>query len=66
MSGDGTGWALEPLDDHEPDVSGANLFTEELANVDASEWDVDTAALWGDEVDDTDLGDVPLGPDLFL
>lgn len=66
MSGDGASWPTGPPADHDFDVSGANLFTEELANVDATEWDVDTAALWGDAVDETDLGAAPLGPDLFL
>ncbi|MBF0671092.1 MAG: hypothetical protein IR160_00730 [Salinibacterium sp.] len=66
MSGDGTEWVLEPLDDQEPDVSGANLFSEELANIDASEWDVDAAALWGDETDGPDPGAAPLCPDPFL
>jgi len=66
MSSDGAGWPTEPPADQDCDVSGANLFTDELTNVDASEWDVETADLWGDEIDEVASGAAPLGLDLFL
>lgn len=56
---------MDPPPDHDFDVSGVGLFTEELANVDASEWDVDTATLWG-EIEEPNFGAAPPGPDLFL
>lgn len=34
------------------DPTAGNLFTAEIENVDASDWDVDTALLWGDEGSD--------------
>lgn len=38
-------------DSFEPDAdpAAANLFSAEIENVDASEWDVDTALIWGDD-----------------
>jgi hypothetical protein len=43
----------------------ANLFTEEIENVNASDWDVDTALIWGDDgghaaVDDGGAVDFPI------
>ena len=65
MSSDRAGWAPDPPADQDFDVSGVNLFTAELTNVDASEWDVDTAVLWGEEIDEADPGAAQLGLDLF-
>lgn len=45
------------------DPIAANLFTDEIEHVDASDWDVDTALIWGDEVDDQVVDD---GGDLGL
>ncbi|WP_188509292.1 hypothetical protein [Conyzicola nivalis] len=47
-------------------MSDVNLFTDELTNVDASEWDLDTAVLWGNETNEPGLEAAPLGLDLFL
>ena len=66
MPSDGAGWPTDPPADQDFDASGVNLFTEELTNVDPSEWDVDTAVLWGDEIDEADLGAAPLDLDPFL
>jgi len=43
----------------------ANLFTDEIENVNASDWDVDTALIWGDDgepaaLDDSGAVDFPL------
>jgi len=37
----------------------ANVFTEEIENVSASDWDVDADVLWGDGPDLYDLGGEP-------
>ena len=66
MSSDGAGWPSEQPLEQDIDLSLDNLFTEELTNVDASEWDVDTATLWGDEIDGADLGTAQPGPELLL
>jgi len=66
MSSDGAAWPTNEPADQGFDLVHENLFTEELTNVDASEWDVDTADLWGAEIDDVDLGAAPFGPDLLL
>ena len=41
------------------DPLGVNMFTQEIENVDASDWDVDSDSLWGDVGADagTDIGD---------
>ena len=39
------------------DPASANLFSAEIENVNASDWDVDTAAIWGDEVGGADFED---------
>lgn len=48
-------------DDDAPDIdiSGANMFTEEIENVDASDWDVDSDLLWGNDGAEAtiDIGD---------
>jgi hypothetical protein len=47
------------------DPSAANLFTAEIENVNASDWDVDTALIWGDDGgDDAVDGGETLGLDL--
>lgn len=61
---DGTG--VPGLDDElwdEPadpfaDPLSVNLFTQEIENVDTSDWDVDSDSLWGDAATDavTDVG----------
>jgi hypothetical protein len=66
MSSDGAGWPGDDPPDHDFDLARENLFTEELTNVDASEWDVDTADLWGAEIGDAVLGAAPFGPELLL
>ena len=66
MSTEEAGWPTDPPADHVFDESGVNLFTDELTNVDASEWDVDTAVLWGDEIDEADPGAATIDLDLFL
>ncbi|WP_396657594.1 hypothetical protein [Microbacterium sp.] len=35
---------------------GADMFSSEIANVDASDWDVDTDLIWGDDGDPADDG----------
>ena len=43
----------------EPDADpSANLFADEIENVDASDWDVDTALIWGDGGDSAGGGDL--------
>ncbi|WP_157002779.1 hypothetical protein [Agromyces laixinhei] len=49
-SGD-SAWESDPADVFS-DPTAVNLFTAEIEHVDASDWDVDTALIWGDEVDD--------------
>ncbi|GAB3606565.1 hypothetical protein GCM10027413_19740 [Conyzicola nivalis] len=66
MTSDGPGWLTDPPADRASDVSDVNLFTDELTNVDASEWDLDTAVLWGNETNEPGLEAAPLGLDLFL
>jgi hypothetical protein len=45
-------------DDSFADAAGANLFTAEIENVNAADWDeVDTALLWGDDGGDVGGGD---------
>ncbi|GAA1532917.1 hypothetical protein HD600_001949 [Microbacterium ginsengiterrae] len=39
------------------DPSGLNAFTQEIENVDASDWDVDSDSLWGDTGVDTVIDD---------
>jgi hypothetical protein len=45
--------------DEPGDLSGMNMFTQEIENVDASDWNVDSDSLWGGEEPDTgvDIGD---------
>jgi hypothetical protein len=46
------------------DLAGANLFSAEIENVNASDWDdVDTALIWGDDSGDVG-GDDPSAVDL--
>ena len=46
------------------DMVGTNLFTAEIENVNAADWDeVDTALIWGDDGGDVD-GDDPSALDL--
>ncbi|HCS59976.1 MAG TPA: hypothetical protein DIW46_01055 [Microbacterium sp.] len=51
----------DALDDNAPDIdiSGANMFTEEIENINASDWNVDSDQLWGDGVaeETIDIGD---------
>jgi hypothetical protein len=55
-------------DDAFTDLSGMDMFTQEIENVDASDWDVDSESLWGDETADTgaDIGDVPPDGDFLV
>ncbi len=48
------------------DPATANLFSAEIENVNASDWDVDTASIWGDEAGSADIdeGGESLGIDL--
>ena len=64
MSSDEFGRTGEPGLGDEPwdepgDLSGMNMFTQEIENVDASDWKVDSDSLWGDEEFDVgaDAGD---------
>ncbi len=60
MSNDAFGLFGTPSDGDETyDVSGANMFTEELENINASDWDVDSDLLWGDDGAEgtVDIGD---------
>lgn len=41
-------------DDAFADLTGMNMFTREIENVEASDWDVDSDSLWGEE--DAGLG----------
>ena len=47
-------WA-DALGDPFADPATANLFSAEIENVNASDWDIDTASIWGDEAGDTDI-----------
>ena len=47
-------WEADPAD-AAFDPAPANLFTEEIEHLDASDWDVDTALIWGDDVDGLDF-----------
>ncbi|SJN27286.1 hypothetical protein FM104_05495 [Microbacterium esteraromaticum] len=48
------------------DPFSADSFGQEIANVDASDWNVDADLLWGDDAPgDFDAGDVPPAPDFF-
>lgn len=42
--------------DEPDDLSEMNMFTQEIENVDASDWDVDSESLWGGEEPDTGVG----------
>lgn len=62
MSGDVVSLFGEPSDDGDEtnlDISGANMFTEELENINTSDWDIDSGQLWGDDGEDAaiDVGD---------
>ena len=47
------------------DPASVNLFSAEIENVNASDWDVDTASIWGDEAGNGDVdGGEALGLDL--
>ncbi|WP_448711048.1 hypothetical protein [Microbacterium profundi] len=48
--------------DEPEDLSEMKMFTQEIENVDASDWDVDSESLWGGE--EPDLG-VDVGDGLF-
>ena len=37
--------ASDPL----ADLTGMNMFTDEIDNIDASDWDVDSDSLWGSD-----------------
>ncbi len=39
---------LDGADDSSFDAFGADVFTREIENVSASDWDVDTDLLWGE------------------
>lgn len=52
----------EELWDEHADLSGMSMFTQEIENVEASDWDVDSDSLWGGE--GPDLG-VDIGDGLF-
>ena len=58
-------WGDDPGDPF-ADPGSANLFSAEIENVNASDWDIDTASIWGDEIGDTDIdgGGEALGLDL--
>jgi hypothetical protein len=59
-------WGIDPPDAYS-DPTAANLFTAEIEHVDASDWDVDTALIWGDEIDDGGAGlDGSMGLDFPL
>lgn len=60
MSSDALGPFDTPSDGDETyDISGANMFTEEIENINASDWDVDSDLLWGDDGAEAtvDIGD---------
>jgi hypothetical protein len=50
---DGGGWDADLTDALFDPTAGdptvGNMFTAEIENVNASDWDVDTALIWGDE-----------------
>jgi hypothetical protein len=55
----------DDLADPFADPASANLFSAEIENVNASDWDVDTASIWGDEAGSADIdGGEALGLDL--
>lgn len=45
--------ADEPEDPALMDSAWTNLFSAEIENVDASDWDVDAALIWGDDGNDS-------------
>jgi len=57
-------WSV--LTDPATDPTGANLFSSEIENVNASDWDIDTALIWGDESDDAPAGDSGMDLDFPL
>ncbi|MFD4420532.1 hypothetical protein ACFWN7_03380 [Agromyces sp. NPDC058484] len=48
------------------DPTAANLFTAEIENVDASDWDVDTELIWGEDGGDAIVDGGSLGLDFPL
>ena len=56
----------DDLTDSYADPGSANLFSAEIENVNASDWDVDTALIWGADGGEaaTDGGGDTLGLDL--
>ena len=58
--------ALARGDDLDPfaDPASTNLFSAEIENVNASDWDVDTNLIWGDDGGDAVEGGEILGLDL--
>ena len=58
-------WGDDPADPF-ADPGSANLFSAEIENVNASDWDIDTDLIWGDDGGDaaTDGGGDTLGFDL--
>ena len=48
------------------DPTAANLFSAEIENVNASDWDVDTALIWGDDGGDAVIDGGSIGLDFPL
>ncbi|MFD5213404.1 hypothetical protein [Microbacterium sp. NPDC058345] len=44
-----------------------DAFTQEIADIDESDWNLDVDAIWGGDVqaNDASPGDLPSGPELF-
>lgn len=68
-----SGFADEPSGDlwDEPDaaiadLTGMNMFVQEIENVETSDWDVDSDSLWGEEgvITAADIGDGAIDLDL--
>jgi len=62
MSGDLFGLFGTPPDGDDVgdiDISGANMFTDEIESINASDWDVDSDLLWGSDTAEAgiDIGD---------
>lgn len=54
-------------DDVLPDPLSSSVFSQELAGIDESDWAIDSALIWGDDVTGAGgpLSGMPPGPDLI-
>ncbi|WP_309127698.1 hypothetical protein [Microbacterium sp.] len=48
------------------DPFSGSVFSQEIAGIDESDWDIDSALIWGDESSDTDDSGMPPGGDFIV